>query len=158
MKTGRSLTGALVSTLALTGLIGLAATVFASGGDAQRDLALAALVNAVLVLSLQIFIGNTGVLSFGHCAFPALAAYGSAILTAPVVFKQATLSSAPFGLAGVHLGTWAALLIGVALSTVLGAGFGLAIARSNGLAGGILTFVMLVVVHEALVNWDALTG
>src|SRR5262249_19248461 len=44
----------------------------------------------IIVLGLQIFSGNSGVLSFGHIAFMAVGAYSSALLTIPTAIKQFT--------------------------------------------------------------------
>lgn len=52
------------------------------------------LVSAVIVVGLQIFSGNTGIISFGHMAFVGLAAYTAALLTMPPAIRQ---------LQGVHL-------------------------------------------------------
>ena len=40
-----------------------------------------ALVNTAIVVALYVFIGNSGVLSFGHMSFVAIGAYLSGILT-----------------------------------------------------------------------------
>ncbi len=40
-----------------------------------------ALVNTAIVVALYVFIGNSGVLSFGHISFVAVGAYLSGILT-----------------------------------------------------------------------------
>ena len=44
----------------------------------------------MIVLGLQIFSGNSGVLSFGHIAFMAIGAYISALLTIPPDIKKFT--------------------------------------------------------------------
>src|SRR5262249_13148651 len=38
-------------------------------------------INAIMVIGFQIFVGNTGLVSFGHIAFMALGAYGAAIVS-----------------------------------------------------------------------------
>ena len=40
------------------------------------------LVNMVFVLGLYVFVGNSGVISFGHVAFMAIGAYTAGLLTA----------------------------------------------------------------------------
>src|SRR3972149_6557342 len=56
----------------------------------------------VLVLSLNLSNGFTGVFSLGHIGFMALGAYGAAILTLPLREKQEYLPNLPRWLAGVH--------------------------------------------------------
>ncbi|MEQ8500443.1 MAG: hypothetical protein RIB84_13680, partial [Sneathiellaceae bacterium] len=41
-----------------------------------------ALIRIVLVVGIYIFIGNSGVISFGHIGFVCIGAYGTAMLTA----------------------------------------------------------------------------
>ena len=62
------------------------------------------LINFMLVLGMQVFIGNTGVLSFGHMAFAQIAAYATAIVGIPLATKAKPLPDLPFGLADVYLG------------------------------------------------------
>ena len=53
-------------------------------GAAER-LVTIALIDAIIVLGIQIYVGNTGVLSFGHIGFGAIAGYTFAIFAiAPV--------------------------------------------------------------------------
>ena len=44
----------------------------------------------LIVLALQMFSGNSGILSFGQVAFVAVGAYTSALLTIPTAIKQFT--------------------------------------------------------------------
>src|SRR5690348_18479932 len=57
----------------------------------------------ILVLSLNLANGFTGVFSLGHIGFMALGAYGSAILTLPLREKGSYLPNLPAWLAGTHL-------------------------------------------------------
>ncbi|MDO6806598.1 hypothetical protein Q4595_29335, partial [Wenyingzhuangia sp. 1_MG-2023] len=49
----------------------------------------------VLVVALGIYVGNTGIVSFGHPAFMAIAAYLTAILVMPAARKSALLPNLP---------------------------------------------------------------
>ena len=49
----------------------------------------------LIVLGLQMFSGNSGILSFGQMAFMAVGAYTSALLTIPTAIKQFTFVSMP---------------------------------------------------------------
>ncbi|MCC7446964.1 MAG: hypothetical protein IT324_06075, partial [Anaerolineae bacterium] len=57
----------------------------------------------ILVASLNLASGFTGVFSLGHIGFMALGAYVSAILTLPLENKASLLPKLPAWLAGVHL-------------------------------------------------------
>ena len=50
-----------------------------------------ALIKLTVVLGLYVFVGNSGVFSFGHVAFMALGGYMSAILTIPPAKKAVAL-------------------------------------------------------------------
>src|SRR5206468_1420941 len=52
-----------------------------------------ALVSVVIVVGLYIFIGNTGVLSFGHISFVALGAWTAGVLSVPTGEKPAFMPS-----------------------------------------------------------------
>src|SRR5438046_10045797 len=82
----------------------------------------------ILVVSLNLSNGFTGVFSLGHIGFMALGAYISAILTLPLAQKRSYLPKLPGWLAGVHfdamigpfpLGFLAAMLIAGLIVTIL---------------------------------------
>ncbi|MGD9753831.1 MAG: ATP-binding cassette domain-containing protein [Acidimicrobiia bacterium] len=129
----------------------------ATGGGARQLLVKELLINLVLVLGLQVFIGNTGVLSFGHLAFAQLAAYGTAIAAIPVARKARSLPDIPFGLGEVHLGPGAATVVGVLVALAFGALIGIAVARAGGLAATMITLAVLFVVDSSVKNWEQLT-
>ena len=54
-------------------------------------------VNMVLVLGFQVFIGNTGVLSFGHLGVASITTYTMALLAVPVDRKLVLIPNAPWG-------------------------------------------------------------
>lgn len=127
------------------------------GAGGQR-LATVALINIVLVVGIQIFVGNSGVVSFGHVGFAAVGAYSMAILTSPPMVKRARIPDAPFGLAGVELSVPLAALISLALVAVVGAFVGVVVMRLSGVSASIVTLAFLIVVYNVLNNWTALTG
>ena len=59
------------------------ALVDAFGGTTYEAYGVRMFLNLMVVLALQIFSGNSGVLSFGHATFVAMGAYFSALLTIP---------------------------------------------------------------------------
>src|SRR6266704_2654314 len=74
----------------------------------------------ILVVSLNLSNGFTGVFSLGHIGFMALGAYVSAILTLPLREKQNYLPDLPSWLAGIHLDTIVAgFPIGFLLATLI---------------------------------------
>ena len=78
-------------------------------------------------LGLQMFSGNSGVLSFGHVAFVAIGAYTSALLTIPPEIKEFTYLEMPG-----FLKSWVfPAELGAIEATLAGAGFAAAFALSR---------------------------
>ncbi len=149
--------------LAVFGLLVGGGLLYASGGGAARDtLVTQMLVNAVLVIGLQVFIGNTGILSFGHMGFAAVAGYTFALLAIAPRFKERSVPDAPFGLADVQLGIAPAMVIAVAVTLALGLIVGLGLIRSGAKSGAIaatmITLALLFVVYEVARNYPDLTN
>jgi branched-chain amino acid transport system permease protein len=148
----------LVSSSALFVVLLLGAVIYtASGGAARELLVQELLINLLLVLGLQAFIGSTGILSFGHLAFTQIAAYGAAIVAIPVAAKSSALPDLPFGLGDVELGPAGATLVGVVIAVAIGAAVGVAVARAGGLAATMITLAVLFVVDQAVKNWQEMT-
>jgi branched-chain amino acid transport system permease protein len=139
-------------------LFAVAASLYATGGAAERHIAIVMVINGVMVVATQIFVGNTGILSFGHVGLAAVAAYITAILSTPADVKSGTIGNAPWGLAGVQISVPLAILIAVVITTVIAAVIGLFMSRLNGIAASIVTLAILVVVNSVLINWKSLTG
>jgi branched-chain amino acid transport system permease protein len=151
----RPLTGALVCFI----LFAAAAAVYATGGPAARHIAIVMVLNGIMVVSTQIFVGNTGILSFGHVGLAAVAAYITAILSTPPDIKTTTaIADAPWGLAHVQLPVPLSILIAVVITTVIAALIGLFMSRLNGIAASIVTLAILMVVNSVLINWKTMTG
>ncbi|MEN9644961.1 MAG: hypothetical protein RL238_1630 [Actinomycetota bacterium] len=153
-RTLRSTLGSAVLMAAVAAL----AMVYTSGGGASRNSLIAEMLsNFILVLGIQVFIGNTGVLSFGHMAFAQIAAYATAVVAIPVLAKEKALPDIPFGLSDVELGAFGATVVAVAITVVVGALLGVAVCRARGLAPTMITLALLFVVEQLVKNWEELT-
>jgi branched-chain amino acid transport system ATP-binding protein/branched-chain amino acid transport system permease protein len=153
-RVGRSVVAAGVLFVALLG----GAFAYTSTGGTARDLLVQELlVNLMIVLGLQVFIGTTGILSFGHLAFAQIAAYGAALVAIPAATKASTLPDLPLALGDVELGPFGATLVGMAFAMLCGAFVGVAVARAGGLAATMITLAVLFVVDQAVKNWTELT-
>ena len=120
----------------------------------------------ILVLSLNLSNGFTGVFSLGHVGFMALGAYGSAILTLPLREKQEYLPNLPNWLEGLHfdfrlgffpLGFLVATVIGAFLVSLVALLVGLVLMRLSGHFVAVATLGFLVIVRVLLFNADNLT-
>ncbi|MFZ4718219.1 MAG: branched-chain amino acid ABC transporter ATP-binding protein/permease [Ilumatobacteraceae bacterium] len=153
-RTARTTLGSAVLMAAVAAL----AMVYTSGGGASRESLISEmLANFILVLGIQVFIGNTGVLSFGHMAFAQIAAYATAVVAIPLAAKAKALPDIPFGLDTVHMGALGATITAVVVTVIIGAFVGVAVARAHGLAPTMITLALLFVVEQLVKNWKELT-
>ncbi len=114
-------------------------------------------IDIILVVSLNLSNGFTGVFSLGHIGFMALGAYSSAILTLPLKAKGLNLPDLPAWLAGVQLAYLPALLIGGLLAAIVGFLVGYPMMRLKGHYVAVATLGFLVIVRVVLINADAFT-
>ncbi len=145
----------LVALLAIVGLIALACS-FGSPFIQRR--ATLGLVELTAVVGLSIFVGNSGLLSFGHVGFMAIAAYTSALLSMKPMAKAMFLPGLPALVAHAQLSPLLSGLIGACCATVFAILAGLVLMRLSGMAASIATFALLVIVYVVLGNWDTVTG
>jgi branched-chain amino acid transport system permease protein len=152
----RGLTGALFIAAVLTLVI---VWVQAAGSETDQRVALTFLVNLVAVIGLQTFMGNSGVVSFGHVAFVGLGAYTSALLTTPPKTKELSslIPDAPGFILHAHMGFLPATLVAIAVVLVFAAVVGVVFVRMSGAAAAIATLSLLVIVRVVLGNWEQLT-
>jgi branched-chain amino acid transport system permease protein len=114
-------------------------------------------ISIILVVSLNLLNGFTGVFSLGQIGFMAIGAYAASILTLPVSLKEVNLPDLPPWLAGVELSFLAATLIGALLATLIAFLVGLSLMRLTGPYVAVATMGFLVIVQVVLVNWDQMT-
>jgi branched-chain amino acid transport system permease protein len=132
-------------------LVGLLAT---RVSEANEVYFLSALVSVAMVVAVYVFVGNSGVLSFGQISFVAVGAFASGVMTIEVESKQGVLPDLFPVLRDHTLGNVPSLalaaLVGGALALVLG----VPLMRLSGLAAGIATFAVLEISHNLLREWN----
>lgn len=114
-------------------------------------------IEIIMVASMALSNGFTGVFSLGHVGFVALGAYASGILSMPVTAKHAYLRDLPEALAGFSLPFLAATLIAGALCVLVAFLVGLPLLRLSGNYVAVATLGFLVIVNVVLVNADRFT-
>jgi branched-chain amino acid transport system permease protein len=114
-------------------------------------------ISIILVVSLNLSNGFTGVFSLGHVSFMAIGAYTAAILTLPISLKQVNLPDLPSWLANVELSFLLATLIGGLLAVVVAFLMGLSLMRLSGAYVSVATMGLLVITQVILINWDTMT-
>jgi branched-chain amino acid transport system permease protein len=116
----------------------------------------------IFVLGLQLFSGNSGILSFGHVALMAIGAYSSALLTIPSATKEATFTAMPHWLSSwifpAELSPVLGMLVGAGFAALLAVVFAVPIARLAGVAAVIATLAVLIVVSGTISQTPTVTG
>ena len=113
-----------------------------------------ALVMTATVVALYVFVGNSGVISFGHVSFVAVGSYLAGILTVTPDTKAFTMPGLfPF-LLHAHIGTAASLALAAAAGGVYALAVGLPLMRLSGLPAGIATFAVLGITANVLYYWQ----
>ena len=113
-----------------------------------------ALVAVVVVVALYIFVGNSGVLSFGHISFVAVGAWAAGVLSVPVDEKAGIFPTLFPVLRDNTVGNVPSLLLAALVGGCYAAVVGLPLMRLSGLAAGIATFAVLEITHNVLRYWD----
>ncbi len=130
-------------------------------GSAER-LVTTMLIDAIIVIGIQIYIGNTGILSFGHIGFGAVAGYAFAVFAIAPEEKLKRIPMAPFGLTDVQVSPVVAIIIAVLITLVFAFIVGIGLARSGAQSGSVaatvITLALLFVTHEVAKSWPELTG
>lgn len=109
-----------------------------------------ALVKVSIVVALYLFIGNSGVLSFGHVSFVAAGAWAAGVLTVPAESKPAIMPNLAHVLRDTTVGNVPSLAIAAAVGAVFAFAAGLPLMRLSGLSAGIATFAVLEITHNLL--------
>lgn len=152
--------GSIVLFLVLFGG-GLVFQTVLGSGSAER-LVTTMFIDAIIVIGIQIYIGNTGILSFGHVGFGAIAGYAFAVYAIAPEEKLKRIPNAPFGLLDVQISPVLAIVVAVVVSLVVAVIIGIGLARSGAESGAvaatIITLALLFVTHEVAKSWSDLTG
>lgn len=116
-----------------------------------------ALINLVFAVGLYIFVGNSGILSFGHMAFAAIAAYAVAWQTCCAMLKPITMSGLPDFVRENTFPLIPAAMTAVTLAGIAAFVSGLVLMRLAGLAASISTLALLFILNVVYSNWENVT-
>jgi branched-chain amino acid transport system permease protein len=108
------------------------------------------LVNVSIVVALYVFIGNSGVLSFGHVSFVAIGAWTAGVLSVPGAEKSAIMPDLMHVLRDRTVGNVPSLALAALVGCICAAVVALPLMRLSGLAAGIATFGVLEITHNLL--------
>jgi branched-chain amino acid transport system permease protein len=149
----------LLFAILLTG--GLIYQTILGNGSAER-LVTTMLIDAAIVIGIQIYIGKTGILSFGHIGFGAVAGYAFAVFAISPAEKLKRIPNAPFGLTDTQVHPTLAIIIAVGVTLLVAFIVGIGLARSGAQSGAVaatvITLALLFVTREVAKSWPELTG
>jgi branched-chain amino acid transport system permease protein len=128
------------------------------GGDQIAVSLTEMLIRLIVVVGLYMFVGNSGILSFGHIAFMGIGAYAAAWATCDPEWKGMMLTGLPMILQEHQYPFLVAVVFACLLAAAVAFVFGLIILRLSGIAASISTFAFLVVINSVTANWDTVTG
>jgi branched-chain amino acid transport system permease protein len=153
MSLARRLPEVLVPALLVlaTALLGLAVSSY------LQAYFLDTLVKVAIVVGLYVFIGNSGVLSFGQVSFVAVGAWTAGVLTVPKEQKLVLMPGLAHFLVTTTVGNVASLALAAAVGAVFAFAVGLPLMRLSGLAAGIATFAVLEITNNIL-NYETKIG
>ncbi len=137
-------------------LLAVAVLVWASGDGLLARTVTDAFIRAVLVIGLYIFIGNSGILSFGHVAFMLIGAYATAWFTLNP-FRKSFALQLPAILAETQYPVLPSALAAGSLAALVAFVLGVPIMRLSGIAASIATLAVLGIFHTYYTNWGPWT-
>ena len=141
----------LVGPVLLVVAVALVGTVTSTAVEFQFK---SVLVTATIVVALYTFVGNSGVISFGHVSFVAIGAMTAGLTTAPADTKPSTFPELFGVLRDVEVSNAASLALAAAVGGVYALIVGTPIMRLSGLGAGIATFAVLVITNNVFRNWE----
>ena len=144
--------------LILVGLVLVAGLVGSGQGVTTQRTITVALINLIFVVSMYMFIGLSGVLSFGHMSFASIGAFSGAILVMAPEAKNVALPELYGSLVDIEIHHLPATLIAGALSALFALVIGLVIMRLGGIAISLATFAVLVIINVVGLQWKSVTN
>jgi branched-chain amino acid transport system permease protein len=120
---------------------------------ANEQYFLSAIISVAMVVAVYVFVGNSGVLSFGQISFVAVGGFASGVMTIPVESKSGVLPDLFPILRDHTLGMAPSLVVAALVGGLLALVLGLPLMRLSGLAAGIATFAVLEITHNVLREW-----
>lgn len=127
-------------------------------GGSFDQIIIEALIRLIIVLGLYVFIGNTGIISFGHIGFVIIGAYATAWQTCCFERRDMFMPGLPTFLLAQNPDPLVAIVWSAILAGVIALLTGLALLRLTGIAASIGTFAFFIVVHSVYLHWDGWTA
>jgi len=145
--------------LLCTLLLIIVAAVDATGDIILAQTLIEGLVRIVIVVALYMFVGNSGIISFGHIGFVMIGAYATAWQTCcPGIAREMFMPGLPEYLLNNSHHFVLAIFLGGLLAAAVALIAGFAIMRLSGIAASIGTFAFLMVFYSVYLRWSTWTS
>jgi branched-chain amino acid transport system permease protein len=137
--------------------VALMILLFETGSLRTQQVILIFLAYLMVALGLQVFTGNSGVISFGHVGLMAIGAYVAELMNLSPTSKAGQIGGAPDFIKNAHFGFLPATLIAIVVTCIFALPFGFAFARLSGTAAAIATLAGYEIAITVIANWDTVT-
>jgi branched-chain amino acid transport system permease protein len=115
-------------------------------------------VTLMMVLGLQMFMGNSGILNWTYVGFVGIGAYAASILSTNPSVKSMGVPNMYPALVELNLPVLPAVLVGGLVAAAIAAVIAWPLMRLSDAAGVITLFATLVVIHVVMTQWDNVTN
>jgi len=105
------------------------------------------LVYLTATVAFYMFVGNSGVFSFGHVAFMMIGAYAGGLLAIEPADKLLNQPGMPAVLMSAHLPPYLAAVTGGLVAAVVAAALSIPLIRLSGLTASLVSFAILQIVY-----------
>lgn len=139
-------------------LVAFALVAWAAGSKPFNQTIIDIFLKVIFAVGLWVFVGNSGVISFGHVAFACLGGYVAAWTTIKPMLKGTSMPGLPDWLMQTEIPFWAAACVGAGWAALWALIFGAVLMRLSGIAASIATFAMLAMVNSIYSNWESVTA
>lgn len=139
-------------------LIAFALVAVAVGSKPFNQTVIDIFLKVIFVVGLWVFVGNSGVISFGHIAFACLGGYVAAWTTIKPMMKGMSMPGLPDWLMQTEIPYWGSAMVAAGWAALWALIFGSVLMRLSGIAASIATFAMLAMVNSIYSNWESVTA
>ena len=115
-------------------------------------------VSVMLVLGLQMFMGNSGILNWTYVGFVGIGAFAASICSTPSLVKSMGVPNMYPALVDIQMPVLPALLVGGLVAAAIAAIIAWPLMRLSDAVGVITLFATLIVIHVVMTQWDNVTN
>ena len=115
-------------------------------------------INLIIVLALQMFMGNSGILNWTHVGWFGIGAYMASIFSTAPMMKSLGVPNMYQFLVDIQMPVLPAILLGGVVAAVIAAIIAYPLMRLSDAVGVITLFATLIVIHVIMNQWDNVTN